>query len=31
MGLEKEKKDKQDLEILRNLSKKSPLIEVYGK
>jgi hypothetical protein len=31
MGSGKEKRDKQDLEILRNLSRKSLLIEVYGK
>jgi hypothetical protein len=31
MGSGKEKRDKQDLEIHRNLSKKSLLIEVYGK
>jgi hypothetical protein len=31
MGSEKEKRDKQDLEIPKNLSRKSLLIEVYGK
>jgi hypothetical protein len=31
MGLEKEKRDKQDLERLRNLSRKNLLIEIYGK